>query len=114
MGMTLSKVQAKERTVTVLWDGETVDVGYRPAAVTPALLSTVQEAAEASNLDVIGMMMEPMLAWWDVLDDDGNRLPTSAEVIRIIPLAFTMEVLKVVQDAMAPSDSEGKGSAGGS
>lgn len=113
MGMTLSKVQAKERTVTVLWDGETVDVGYHPAAVTPALLDSVQAAAEANDLAVIGMMMEPMLAWWDVLDDDGQRLPTDAPTIRIIPLAFTLEVLKAVQAAMQPADAEGKDSGAG-
>lgn len=114
MGMTLSKVQAKERTVTVLWDDETVDVGYHPASVTPALLDSVTEAANANDLAVIGMLMEPMLAWWDVLDDDGQRLPTTAEVIRIIPLTFTMEVLKAVQAEMSPSDAEGKASAAGS
>lgn len=113
MGMTLSKVQAKERTVTVLWDDETVDVGYHPAAVTPALLDSVQEAAKANDIAVIGMMMEPMLSWWDVLDDEGQRLPTDAATIRIIPLAFTMAVLTAVQGDMAPADAEGKGSAAG-
>lgn len=108
MAMTLSKVQAKEGTTTVLWEDETVDVGYHPAAVTPAMLEQVQEAAKSTNLDVIGLMMEPMLAWWDVLDDDGQRLPVTAEVIREIPLAFTMAVLKQVQTAMQPPDAEGK------
>lgn len=111
MGMSLSKVREKTATCTVLWEGETVDVGYRPAAVTPALLNSVQEAAKEANIDVIALMMEPMLAWWDVLDDDGQRLPTTADVINQMPLSFTMAVLTATQEAMSPSDAEGKDSA---
>jgi hypothetical protein len=104
MAMTLSKVQDKVTTTTVLWDDESVDVGYHPAAITPALLEQVQAAAGAENLDVVGALLEPVLAWWDVLTDDGERYPTDAETIKIMPLAFTMAVLTQVQEAMRPPE----------
>lgn len=104
MGMKLSEVKAKVKNATVVWEDETVDVGYHPAAMTPAVLEEVQEAARAENLSVIGSLLEPVLAWWDVLDDDGNRLPTDAATIREIPVPFLMAVLEQVQDAMRPPE----------
>lgn len=104
MAMTLSKVKAKEAEASVLWDGETVDLGYKPGEVTPSLLEAVQTAAQAGDLEVIGTLLEPVLAWWDVLDDDGKRLPTDRDTIKIMPLGFLLEVLDKVQEAMRPPE----------
>lgn len=106
MAMTLSKVQEKESTVTVLWDGETVDVGYRPGAVTAALLEKVQHAANDNDMGVIGILFTQMLAWWDVLDDQGERIPVTPENVSQVPLDFAMNVLQTVQGAMRPPASK--------
>jgi len=102
MAMTLSTVKAKVAVVTVTWTDETVDVGYLPAAITPALLEEVTEAGKADNMDVIGTMLEPVLAWWDVLDDDGKRLPTDAATIRLMPVDFLNKVMEATQESMRP------------
>lgn len=106
MAMTLSKVQDKTTTTTVLWDGETVDVGYRPGMVTAALLEQVQAAAARDDMGVIGVLFSKMLAWWDVLDDDGERIPVTAEAVSQVPLDFAMAVLKAVQGTMRPPESK--------
>lgn len=107
MAMKLSEVKAKVKTCTVTWDDEEVEVGYHPAAMTPEILEAVQEHAKEDNLRVIGTMLEPVLAWWDVLDDDGERMPTDAETIRTIPLPFLMKVLDDVQGDMRPPAKRG-------
>lgn len=107
MGMKLSEVKARVATTTITWGDETVDVGYRPAALTPALIEEVQAAAKAENLDVLGTMLEPLLAWWDVLDDEENRLPTDAATIKTMPVAFLTEVMSTVQGAMRPPADKG-------
>jgi len=107
MGMKLSTIRAKIDTTTVIWGDETVDVGYHPAAVTPAMLEDVQAAAKAEDMNVVGAMLEPVLAWWDVLDDDDQRMPTDAATIRVMPMAFLTAVMERVQEAMSPPEGEG-------
>ena len=105
MSMKLSQVQGRESTTTVQWNGETVDVGFYPARMTPALLEDVQEAAKAGSLDVLGTMLEPVLAWWDVLDDEDRRLPTDGATIKSMPLGFITAVITEVQGALRPPAS---------
>jgi hypothetical protein len=105
MAMTLSKVKAKIAETTGLWDGETVDVGYRPAAVTPRLMDEVAAAAKDENLGVVGHLLSAVIDWWDVLDDDGARIPPTPENVADFPIPFLMAVMNTIQDAQGP---EGK------
>jgi hypothetical protein len=106
MAMKLSEVQAKVKVATITWDDETVDVGYAPARFTPEVLEAVTEAESANNLSILGKMLEPILDWWDVLDDKDKRIPTTAENIAKMPLAFLMKVLGDLQDDMTPPASK--------
>lgn len=112
MAMKLSEVKAKTKVVTVSFMDETVDVSYRPAAMTPAILEDVLALAKSAETDaedmaLVGSMLEPVLDWWDVLDDKGKRLPTTTESIREMPLAFLVQVLQDVQEDMRPPASRG-------
>lgn len=107
MGMKLREVKAKIKTVQVTWEDETVEVGFHPAAMTPDLLEKVNESAEAGDLSVLGVLLEPVLAYWDVLDDEDKRLPTDSETIRSIPLSFLMAVMDQTQEAMRPPEGKG-------
>lgn len=119
--MALSFTQMKNRveTVEVSWQGETFDVGYFPAAMTPNSIKAIQEQARAAkaekaedptasgSLNSLAEMIEPLVAWWDILDDEGNRLPATADTIGDLPLALTMAVFKTVQEAITPPASRG-------
>lgn len=112
MAMKLSEVKAKTKVVNVVFMDEQVDVSYHPAAMTPAILEEVMGLAKGAETDseemaLIGSMLEPVLDWWDVLDDDGNRLPTTKDSIRQMPLAFLMKVLDDVQADMRPPAQKG-------
>jgi hypothetical protein len=106
MAMKLSEVQAKVKVCTVEWDDETVDVGYCPARFTAEVLEAVTEAEGEGNLSILGKMLEPVLDWWDVLDDKDKRLPTDAATIARMPLAFVMKVLAELQADMNPPASK--------
>jgi hypothetical protein len=111
--MKLSEVQSVEKVVHVQFMDHDVEVSYRPARMTPQVLENVMEAAAATGEDergamaVIGSMLEPVLAWWDVLDDNDQRMPTNADTIKGMPLAFLMAVLTKVQEDQRPPDSRG-------
>lgn len=99
----------KVRTVTVEWEDETVDVGIYPGRYTPNLLQDVAETVAKSGtqdmeaqLAAVGGMVEPILAWWDVLDDEGERLPTDAATIATLPITFVQAVLVKASEAIRP------------
>ena len=111
-------MKTKVATVTVKWLDETVDVGYFPGAMTPnraAELAAVAKNAEAAKaeaiqdggLGMLALLLEPVLAWWDVLDGKDERLPTTAEVMGTLPLGFLTRVQATIQEAMKPEGSKG-------
>jgi len=102
MAMKLSEVRNKVKVATIEWQDETVDVGYAPARFTPEVLEAVSAAEEAGDLSILGALLEPILDWWDVLDDKDKRLPTDAATIKTMPLAFVMKVLGDLQADMNP------------
>lgn len=107
MAMKLSEVQARTKVVSVEWDDETVDVSYSPNRMTPEVLDKASDAEDKGNLDVLGDLLEPVLEWWDVLDDEDKRLPTDAATIKRMPLSFVMAVLAAVQEDQRPPESKG-------
>lgn len=115
MSITRQNMTDKVRVIQVVWEGETVDVGIYPGRYTPALIQEVSALAETaagetetSQVDAIAAMVEPLLAWWDVLEFDGGpRLPTDAETIATLPITFTMLVVTEAGAAIRPPAQRG-------
>lgn len=118
--MKRSTMTAKVVTGTVEWHGETCEVGYRVGAITPdslaAMTRLASEAGDADglNADKVGGALHElagevahMVEWWDVTDDDGNRLDASVEVASSLPLSFLMAVVSAGQEAMRPPKGRG-------
>lgn len=103
MPVALDAMMGRTKVITVPWDGEKVDVSYFTNVVTPDLLEKVDKAAEEDNLDVLGVMLEPVLDWWDILETEGGkRLPTDMATIRRIPMSFLNALQKAIQEDQDP------------
>jgi hypothetical protein len=109
MAVKMSEMTGRTKVLEVKWDGETVDVSYFPNVVTPELLEQVDEAAKRDNLDILGVMLEPVLEWWDVLLDDGTRLPTDAATIKKVPMSFLTAVQDAITEAQRPPAESSSG-----
>lgn len=112
MAMKLSEVKAKTKVCTVEFMDETVDVSYFPAAMTPRILEDVLALAgkadnDAQDMALVGKMLEPVLDWWDVLDDDDQRIPPTQETIKDMPLPFLVKVLNDLQADLNPPANKG-------
>jgi hypothetical protein len=70
-------------------------------------MEAVTEAETANDLSILGVLLEPVLAWWDVLDDQDQRIPPTAENIKRMPMAFVMKVIAKVQEDSDPPASRG-------
>lgn len=121
MALKRSTMADKVRVISVAWEDETLDVGIRPGRYTPALVDRMSaavraaeeaekagdaDAASAAVADVADATAE-VIAWWDVLDDDGERLPVTREVLDSLPLLFVQHVMSEAGAAIRPPARKG-------
>jgi len=102
MAVRLSKMKGREATATLEWDGEEIDFAYYPNAFTMEVAEKTNEAAERADLSVVAAMLEPIIAWWDVMDDDDQRLPATASVMATFPLTFLTSLMEKVGESQRP------------
>ena len=106
MGVKLSDMKAREKATQVAWDDEIVDFGYFPNAFSLNVAEEIAEAAARNDLSVVATMLDPIIAWWDVLDDEGQRIPATAETMGEFPLSFLMAIMEQVGADQRPPDSK--------
>jgi len=99
-------MKAKITETSLEWDGEVVDFAYKPNEFTMELADEIQAAAEAENMNAVSAMLSPIIVWWDVLDDDDQRIPPTAEQMRKFPLNFLVRIMGAITDDQNP-ESEG-------
>lgn len=106
MGVRLSNLKASTRETFVEYDGERVDFCYKPNEFTMELADTIQVAAEKESLEVVSSLLAPLIVWWDVLDDQDNRIPPSVENMRQFPMGFLNKIMDAINDDVTP-ETEG-------
>lgn len=106
MGVRLSAMKAKVQESHLDWDGERVDFAYKPNEFTMELADEIQAAAEKENLTMVSSMLSPIIVWWDVLDDEDERIEPSAENMRRFPLNFLLRIMEAITK---DQDPESKG-----
>lgn len=124
MGIRLTDMLSRSTTTDVKFDGELVTVSYYPNAVTLELSDRLDKEARAADLaleagedtefDSITGQLIPVLEWWDVLDDQGERVPPTRANMRKFPLTFLTAVMDAIVADQEVSAGESKGSDGGS
>lgn len=105
MAVSLNDMLDRTKVITVKWDGEEVEVSYFVNRMTPDLMERVEIASREDNLDVLGVMLEPILDWWDILEADGSRLPTDSATIKRIPMSFLNALQEAIQEEQNPPES---------
>jgi len=101
--MDIQALKSRTRQVTVEYEGERLNVEYRPAALTGALVDRVTTAAgEHGQSAVIAEALSEVVAGWDATAD-GQPYPPTPENLLALPLRLLSEVFRVVvQDAAPP------------
>jgi len=96
MPIKLSDLQKQTRPLTLDFSGEQINVIYRPGAITPALTARFVDMSNAEAVPII-------VAEWDILGDDGQPLPVTAEICETLPLEFLRAVVReVIADSASP------------
>ena len=116
MPIRISELRKETRQVDIEWDGETVKVEYRPGAVTAQMQMAAASMANIGNdpqrvVESLGDYVQAMarlIATWDILDDDGQPLPVTPELVEALPLPFVYAVFGGIMGAYSPNAKSAK------
>lgn len=107
--MKLSQLRANVRRIVVDYYGDTVDIAYRPAEMTPETEDALREAREANRVTdaLVGLITRAVIEW-DVIGDDDKPLPITPENVRPLPSAFLLHLMAAIQEDMVPNAMRGR------
>lgn len=104
MALRMTDLNANVKTTTVEYDGGSMDVGYNPNKVTLDLLDAIDAA---DSLAGVAVQLEGVIAWWDLLDANDERLEPSMEVMRGLPLNLLLTVMDTISKDAKVGEGEG-------
>lgn len=94
---------------------ETLEVKYYVHAVTPALSAeaiAMQEDPKRAP-DTLCRMGAALIADWDLMDEDGQKVSTSYDSLRELPNHVVMGVINHILDEVYPGEPKAATSDGG-
>ena len=135
MAIKLHQLTKERKTVTVEYEGETVEIEYRPGAITPQMQSVASRLQLISKKQKVrdtdkarGIVMEvtdddemesasemaalmsdfsdiivALIASWDIVEEDGSKLPVSHRTVMAMPLTFLTTVFSATMEDMRPN-----------
>jgi hypothetical protein len=123
MAFDLRHLNSDRRTVSREFAGETLEITYRPGAVSHKLLSSLRSAATAAaagddfaEVDAIealvGFIADAVVAW--NLTDDGEPVAVSREAVSALPLEVVGLIWTAIQEDIGNPGKARKTSGGGS
>jgi hypothetical protein len=95
MAIKVSQLNAPKRMVEVTFGEEKMNVTYRPSCVTPQFLDDLQQPKQG---EAITDAVQALVVEWDLLNEQGRKLPPTSAVIRKLPLSFLMAVIKAITE----------------
>lgn len=87
MGIRLSEIRARLRTIPVKWGDESFNVTYR--------LGERTMGAGAGD-ETTRLWLSRVLESWDILDDDGTPVPVTDETVADIPIPILNAVMAAI------------------
>lgn len=116
MPIRISDLRKETRSVSFEWEGETVNLKYRPGAVTAQMqMSAAGIATLGDNaglvVEYLGNYIESMaslIAEWDVLGEDGTPIPISVETMELLTLPFIFAMFGAIMGAYNPNGKSAK------
>lgn len=114
MPLSLSALAAKTRKLAVTWDGETIEVEYKTAAVNPAYQSMLQKIDDKkSDQPSQWEAVLSIISTWDIVDG-GKPLPITKESLAKLPTSLLMAIVNAIMEDVNPNPRSGAPSAAGS
>ena len=114
MPINLGDLTKQTRTVTVRFEGtdDTLTVAYRPHCLTPARQAAFSQATrEGRHTDVMIEGIQVLVTEWDLLGEDGQPVPLTAEALAEVPMLVLGAVGAAIGEDVTPGPLSSNGSA---
>lgn len=121
MPISLNDMRRKTRVLPIDYFGDTFEVEYMPAKMTPAKIDELRALndSDAYYDDEIPLSyaeemvtLFDFIVHWDITDEAGNELPVSAEVIRQLPMKVINSIVAAVVEDSRPTEKKSRRSRG--
>lgn len=99
MAIKLSDLQKKTRKIDIKFQDGDLEIEYRLNVITPTFLRSKMELSEQLN---------QALVRWDLLDDNGEPIPVSAEVLDNLPTQLQFELIRAITEDMRVASEDAK------
>jgi hypothetical protein len=94
------------KTATVEFAGESMQIDFRPSAMSPATLQAVQDEDTQRRIMAVASYLDEVLSVWDVQDERGKVLPIDKDTLLGMPLDFLMAIVAATTEAVSvPKES---------
>lgn len=113
--MKVADLFAEKRGITIVINGDPLNVFYRPAIMTPVMMESVQKIGQQpqEQIDALVEFLFLILAEWDLIGDDGAPYPVTHASLGLLPIAFLVRVMQAVVKDMSAGSEAPKASAAG-
>lgn len=96
--------------ITVLFGGETVNVTFDRNAMTQRWMKQLQQGIKNEDVETAAKSLADLITDWDITNDDGTPLPTTADTLAGLPLPFLHAIDEAIGEAGTISSAEGNAS----
>ena len=103
MPISLNHLKNDKRTITADYFGDPVNLVYKPSELTP----TVEAEIRDNDQSVVKVFCK-LIVNWDVVDEKGEELPITEEVVGEMPSAFLNALIYACRDDMIPKVKSGR------
>jgi hypothetical protein len=106
MPVSLNKIASNTATV-ILWFGDdSLEIAYFPLRITTEMMATMAsfadmktEQAVVDNFRAVADMLATIIKSWDLLEDNGEPIPLTAErIVKISPVIALMVIQAILKD----------------
>jgi len=108
--MDIGKYKAVTKPLAFDFDGEVINLTYRPNIYTVGLERRLRDATkDESRLETLPTQLSQFIASWD-LEEDGQPIPLTVEGLSSVPAQMLIAIDNAIGAALVPSEEEKKGS----
>lgn len=113
MPLKLSRLFEDTQTVEMPYLGEVLSITWTPAGFSPAVQDRFVSAdgENASTLALVDVLSS-LLVRWDLLDDEGQTIPTTKERMLTLPKGFLLDVYRFLGSSNSPNPASEESSPG--
>ena len=91
----------RRREVHLDYDGEEIIIGFRPAAINDLWLNRLRQLDDNDRTGYAQLLAE-VLVDWNLVDEGGQTITPSAEILQILPADLTAQIVMAVMESLSP------------